>query len=153
MDITGNNTVSNVIQNNGAIVQNTNSKSVANVKGLTIEAAKEKLEEAGFNVIYKSEDVTSSVVIDQMPKGGAYLEEGAIICLYTNEEEERTKVVVPDLKNKSLTDSVNELKQLNLNAIIDGSGTVVAQSLTAGTEVEEGTAVTVTAKENASGGQ
>lgn len=88
-----------------------------------------------------------------MPKGGAYLEAGSVICLYTSEEEERQKVIIPDLKNKSLQDAVNELKALNLNVIKDGSGTVTAQNLTAGTEVEIGTVVTVTAKENASGGQ
>lgn len=52
-----------------------------------------------------------------------------------------------------MQDAVNELKALNLNVIKDGSGTVTAQNLTAGTEVEIGTVVTVTAKENASGGQ
>ena len=152
MDITGNNVVSAMPQN-GAIVQNTNNKSVANVKGMTIESAKEKLESAGFTVLYKTEDTNSSIVIDQMPKGGAYLESGSIICLYTNENEERTKVVVPDLRDKPLEDAVNELKQLNLNAIVDGSGTVTAQSITAGTETQEGTVIMVTAKTNASGGQ
>ena len=57
------------------------------------------------------------------------------------------------MKNKSLNEAINELKSLNLNAITDGLGTVIAQSITAGTEVEEGTVVTITAKENASGGQ
>ena len=152
MDINRNNTVSSVSQN-GAIVQNNNSKSVTNVKGLTIESAKSKLEESGFSVVYQTEDITSSIVTDQMPKAGAYLEAGAVIYLYTSEDEVRTKVVVPDLKNKSLAQAVNELKSLNLNAITDGSGTVIAQSITAGTAVEAGTVVTVTAKENASGGQ
>ncbi|MBR2289804.1 MAG: PASTA domain-containing protein [Clostridia bacterium] len=151
LDITGNNTPANIPQT-GSIVQNTNNKSVANVKGMNVDSAKAKLEENGFTVICKAEDTSSSIVVDQMPKGGAYLEAGSIICLYTSEEE-KTKVVVPDLKNKSLQEAVSELKLLNLNAITDGSGTVTAQSITAGTEVEEGTVITVTAKTNASGGQ
>ena len=152
LDITGNNTVKNTSQD-GAIVQNTNSKTVSNVKGMTVENAKAKLEESGFVVICKEEDISSSIVIDQMPKGGAYLETGSIICLYTSEEEEKTKVAVPDLKNKSLEEALNELKSLNLNAIVDGSGIVTAQSIVAGTETEEGTVIIVTAKTNASGGQ
>ena len=35
----------------------------------------------------------------------------------------------------------------------DGSGTVTAQNINAGTEVEIGTVVTITARGNASGGQ
>ena len=88
-----------------------------------------------------------------MPKSGAYLETGSVICLYTSETEERTKVIVPDLENKYLTDATNELKALNLNVMKDGTGIVTAQNLVAGTEVEEGTVITITAKENASGGQ
>ena len=88
-----------------------------------------------------------------MPKAGAYLEEGSIVYLYTSEEEERKKVVVPDLKNKSVSEATNELKNLNLNFVVDGSGSVILQSITAGTETQAGTVISITAKENASGGQ
>ena len=152
MDITRNGVVNNISQS-GSIVQNTNSKSVANVKGMNVETAKAKLEENGFIVICRDENISYSVVVDQMPKGGAYLEEGSVVCLYTSENEEKINAIVPNLKNMSLEDAIDELKRLNLNAIIDGSGIVMAQSIIAGTEVEEGTVITITAKTNTSGGQ
>lgn len=152
LDITSNNTMTTISQNS-AIVANNNSKVVANVRGMSVDNAKSKLEEAGFNVICEETDADSSVVVDQMPKGGAYLETGSTVCLYTNENDERKKVIVPDLKNKTLSEAVEELQELNLNIITDGSGIVVAQSITAGTEIEIGTVVSITAKTNASGGQ
>ena len=151
LDITGNNIINNSFQQEN-IVENNNRKVVSNVKGLTIANAKEKLESIGFNVVYNSEDI-ESIVIDQIPKVGAYLESDSTIFLYSNEEEEREKVKVPDLKNKSLNAAINELKGLNLNSISDGFGIVISQSITAGTEVEQGTVVSITANNNASGGQ
>ena len=152
MDITGNSKGSTTSQE-GVIVQNSNNKSVPNMKEKTGAEAKAKLEELGFKVGYVSDDIDSSIVIDQMPKAGAYLEEGSIVYLYTSEEEERKKVVVPDLKNKSVSEATNELKNLNLNFVVDGSGSVILQSITAGTETQAGTVISITAKENASGGQ
>lgn len=152
MDITGNNATANNVQN-GAIVYNTNYRSVSNVKGMTADSAIAKLEEAGFNVICRAEDTSSSVIVDQMPKGGAYLEAGSIICLYTSENEDRPNVIVPDLKDAYLEDAVAVLREIGLNAITDGTGIVTAQSIPAGTEVQEGSVVTVTANTNASGGQ
>jgi serine/threonine-protein kinase len=121
---------------------------------MTVATAKEKLEASGFNVISKTDDENSSIVTDQMPKAGAYLEAGATIYLYTSEDEVRTSVTVPDVKNKNLDEAVSELKAVNLNVVVDGtSGTVSSQSVTAGSEVEEGTVVTIVIRENNSGGQ
>ena len=149
LDITGNNSLPNLNQEGNGF-DGINRKSVADVKGMTIELAKAKLEENGFVVMYKNEDI-NSVVIDQMPKGGAYLEEGSIVSLYTNDEEKET-VTIPDLENMSLDEAIEVLKSLNLNVITDGNGTVISQSLNPGEEALEGTVVTITAKENADGG-
>ena len=46
----------------------------------------------------------------------------------------------------------NSLKALNLNISIDGSGKVISQDILAGQEVEEGTVVTVTLKDEMVGG-
>ena len=108
---------------------------------------------SGFNVVHNSPDPANSMVVDQMPKGGAYLEAGSTIYLYSSTEEERTKITVPNLEGKVLSDAVNELKELGLNVMPDGTGIVTAQNIIEGTEVEVGTVITVTAKENASGGQ
>ena len=140
-------TVSNPAQVSG------NSKTVANVKGLAVDSAKAELEKTGFTVVCNSQDPSTDIVVDQMPMGGAYLEAGSMIYLYTSKDEERQKVAVPNVEGKTLEDAISELKGLGLNVMIDGSGTVTAQNITFGTEVQVGTVITVTAKENASGGQ
>ena len=143
----------NAVSNNPVQSVVNNSKSVTNVKGLTVDSAKAELEKSGFAVVYNSSDPSTDIIIDQMPKGGAYLEAGSTIYLYTSKDGERKKVVVPDLDGKSLQEAVESLRGIGLNTMSDGSGTVTAQSIPAGTEAEVGTVVTITAKENASGGQ
>ena len=138
--------------NNGPI--QTNSKTVINSTGMTVASAREKLEATGFKVVSKAEDESSSIVTDQMPKAGAYLEAGATIYLYTSSDEVRTSVTIPDVENKTLEDAKSALKALNLNVIVDGSaGKVISQSISAGTQVEEGSVVTIVVSKNSSGGQ
>jgi len=150
LDITGNNVASGTNQTD---IQATNNRAVANVKGMTVDAAKAKLEESGFNVICRAQDSGSSIIVDQMPKGGAYLEEGSTICIYSNENEEKVNVIVPDVRNLYIEDAVIALREMNLNVIVDGDGIVTAQSISAETEVQEGTVISITANINASGGQ
>ncbi len=141
----------NITSGNSGVQSNNNNKSVTNVKGMTVDSAREKLGESGFNIVCNGDG--SSVVLDQMPRSGAYLESGSTIYLYTVEGEEREKRVVPDVRGKSLSSAISDLRAIGLNAMSDGSGTVISQSTTAGTEVEIGTVITITARENASGGQ
>ena len=110
------NTTNGDIQSSSTI--NSNNKSVVNVKGMTVEAAKAKLEESGFNVSYNAEDISSSVVVDQMPKAGAYLGTGSSIYLYVSEDEERKKVIVPNLEAKSLNDAINELRAMRIECYV-----------------------------------
>ena len=151
INITGTTTVATT--DNSDSVKN-NSKPVIDAKNMMVSTAREKLESTGFTVVANVEDENSSIVTDQMPKPGAYLEAGATIYLYTSENEVRTSVNVPDVKNKSLNDAINILKSSNLNVVVDGTkGIVTSQSITSGTPVSEGTVVTITVKENANGGQ
>ena len=59
---------------------------------------------------------------------------------------------VPDLKGKSADQARNSLQALNLNMSVQGSGVVVSQDIVAGTEVEEGTVVNLTLKDEMVGG-
>lgn len=146
-----NGTASNA--NNNDSEENT-SKSVIDGKGMTVAAARAKLEANGFTVIAKTDDENSSIVTDQMPKAGAYLEPDAKVYLYTSGDDVRTSVTVPDLKDKSLNEALTALNDANLNVIVDGtSGVVVSQSIVAGSEVEEGTIVNIVVKEELQGGQ
>ena len=109
------NTANEVTQSNTTI--NSNSKSVVDVKGMTVEAAKAKLEESGFNVVCNVKDM-SNIVVDQMPKYGAYLEAGSTIYLYINKDEERKKVIVPDLEASSLNDAINKLREIRIKCYV-----------------------------------
>ena len=79
------------------------------------------------------------------------MQSGSIICLYTDGAE-KTMKQVPDLKGKTAEQARNSLKSLNLNISIEGSGKVISQDILSGTEVEEGTVVTVTLKDEMVGG-
>ena len=71
--------------------------------------------------------------------------EGAIVQLYSDSTKgSKKKTEVPDLKGLSYNTAKNTLlgKKLNINVI--GSGQVISQDPIAGTEVNEGTVITVT---------
>ena len=122
-----------------------NFSEVPNLKSKTITEARKILQERGFTVIAKNVvNPTEALIIDQMPKEGLKLEKGSKVHLYTNENDNRISVIVPDLSNKNITNSKKTLNNLNLNYIINGnSGTVVSQEPEKGTAVEEGTVITL----------
>jgi len=115
------------------------------VTNKTISEAKKILSNSGFKVkITGDEDENVALIVDQMPKPGVSLLEDSTIYLYTSNNNVRTPTTVPDLKGMSYAQVVNSMQASNLNVIIDGSGTVVSQDISAGKEVEQGTAITVT---------
>ena len=129
--------------------------SIPNVKGLTIAQATQKLQQLGFQVIVNtSSDLNVAQVVDQVPKYGTTLTQGAIVCLYESEDIERPKVVVPNVKEMSVEQAQNILRAQNLNVKIDGTkGNVVSQDPTFETEVEQGTVVNLIIKEKLVDGQ
>ena len=135
--------------NTEATVTETTGAYVSSVTGQTVASAREKLEANGFEVIVPSGvDESTTIVTDQMPKAGSYLENGSTIYLYTSENDVRTSVTVPDVKGMSISNATSTLQNSNLNVIVEGTtGVVVSQSITSGKEVEEGTIVTIVVKE------
>ena len=65
---------------------------------------------------------------------------------------EKTMKEVPDLKGKTAQQAQNALNSLNLNIAIEGSGKVISQDILAGTQVEEGSIITVNLKDEMVGG-
>ena len=59
----------------------------------------------------------------------------------------RTSTTVPDLTGKGASQATNDLRSLNLNISIEGSGTVVSQDPAKGTQVDEGSIIKVTLKQ------
>lgn len=121
------------------------------VTSKTLSEARSILEATGFKVVLKTSAEASANVTSQYPKSGISLQSGSIICLYTDGAE-KTMKQVPDLKGKTAEQARNSLKSLNLNISIEGSGKVISQDILSGTEVEEGTVVTVTLKDEMVGG-
>lgn len=108
----------------------------------TAEEAKRLLEAQGFKCDYDCE--STSIIKEQVPKAGTQLVEGAIVKLYSDETKDNKKVTeVPDLKGLSYNAAKVSLSSHNLNINVIGSGQVISQDPIAGTEVNEGTVITV----------
>lgn len=127
--------------------------SLADVRGKTIAEAKEILSNARFNVkISGNEDVNTTLITDQVPKPGTALIKDSTVYLYTDANNEKELVTVPNLKGLSRSEAINTLKANNLNIIIDGSGIVISQDIASGKQLEKGSTVTVTMQTELSGG-
>lgn len=121
---------------------NLTTSTLPDVKNKTVSEAKKILENAGFTYSTSSHDDT--IVSEQVPKPGTSLVKGALVKLYTSDNTTRTSVEVPSVKEFTATKAKNTLLNSNLNVKIVGSGKVVSQDPIAGTNVEEGTVVTIT---------
>ena len=123
------------------------------VTNKSISEAKKLLKNSGFNVkVTGDEDENKTLIVDQMPKPGVSLLEDSSIYLYTSNNNVRTTTKVPNFKRMSSAQVINSVQASNLNVVIDGSGTVVSQDISAGKEVEQGTVIKVTLqKETATG--
>ncbi len=131
--------------NDNASNDNSNLVTVPDVRTKTIAEAEKILKSAGFtSKITTSNDKNSTTVIDQVPKPGVSLSKNSIIMLY--DQSVRTTTTVPDLTGMSASQATSELRNLNLNISITGSGTVVSQDPPKASKVDEGTVVKVTLK-------
>lgn len=128
---------------------------VQDVTNKTIAEAKKVLKESGFNVsVSSSGDENNTLVSEQVPKFGIYLEEGSTIYLYTSESSNKKTTKVPNIKGKTVAEATKILKDKNLNIKVDGDkGIIVSQDPTFDVEVEEGTVINVVIKEQLKDGQ
>lgn len=126
---------------------------VPEVRNKTVTEAKKVLEDLGLKCIVETNgNADTLVTTDQMPKPGVSLAKGGVVAIYTENNEARTSVTVPDLKGMSLTQAKNALKAKNLNITYEGSGIVTSQSIAHGTSEEVGTVVHVVLKQAGSAG-
>jgi len=95
---------------------------------------------------------TGETVLDQMPRSGTVLTTGGTVILYTEETETRPAVKVPDTHSKRAQEAIKMLYDRKLNIRITGAYStsvtgrtpaVVMQDIDPGTEVPEGTVVTI----------
>lgn len=143
--------------NDTKVETTTTNKSIAvqDVTNKTVAEAKKFLKESGFNVsVSLSGDENNTLVSEQVPKSGIYLEEGSTIYLYTSENSNRKTTKVPNIKGKTVAEATKILKDKNLNIKVDGDkGIIVSQDPTFDVEVEEGTVINVVIKEQLKDGQ
>ena len=148
LEIPANDTTITTTPNNSYNALST--KALPDVKNKTIGEAKKILENAGFTYDTTSSD--DSIVSEQVPKPGTSLVKGAIIKLYTSSTSNRTSVSVPNVKGMTATKAKNTLLNSKLNVKIVGSGKVVSQDPISGTNVDEGTVVTITLQDELDSG-
>lgn len=120
------------------------------VKNKTVAQAKKILENAGFK--YETSNTDDSIVSEQVPKPGTGLVKGALVKLYTNNNSDRTSVEVPSVKGLTAVKAKNTLLSNKLNVKVVGTGKVVSQDPIAGTNIEEGSVVTITLQDELDSG-
>jgi len=126
---------------------------VPEVRNKTVTEAKKALEDLGLKCIVSvNGDKNTILATDQMPKPGVSLAKGSVVALYTEENEARTSVTVPDLRGMSLTQAKSALKAKNLNITYEGSRIVTSQSIAHDSSQEIGTVVHVVLKQAGSAG-
>ncbi len=118
---------------------------VPDIRTKTVAEAEKILKNAGFTVkTYVNGDSNTILVDDQMPKPGVSLPKDSIIILYGKGSNVTTSVTVPDLKDMTLAEATNTLKDKNLNISVEGSGNVITQDYAKDEKVPEGTIIKVT---------
>ena len=124
--------------------------SLPDVQNKTVAEAQKILENAGFKCDTTSD--SNSIVSEQVPKPGTALLKGSIVKLYKRKNNTRTSVEVPNVKGLTAVKAKNTLLNTKLNVNIVGSGKVVSQDPIAGTNLEEGSVVTITLQDELDSG-
>ena len=138
-------TSSNAQTSTDTVEEDTSYATVPDIRNKTVTEAEKLLKQAGFTTkVNISGDKNSTLVTDQTPKPGSSIPKGSIIVLYTEGNDTRVSVKVPDFKGKTLAQAENMAKANNLNITTEGSGTVISQSIMVDTAVEEGTIIKLT---------
>ena len=113
--------------------------------GSKISEAKEKAQSLGFSPVVYGEGET---VVSQIPEVSTKMQKGGTIILYTEQNSNRKKVIVPNLIGMGLASANKAALDVGLNVDIKGASadseiTCVNQSIPAGTSVEQGTVIKI----------
>jgi len=121
---------------------------VPNVTGQSLAAAESAITSAKFK--YKVIG-SGTKIIKQVPSGGSRVNRSSIITIYTDGQTAAKMVTVPDVKGMTVSQATAALNNAGLNIKLTGAGGTASagisvaytQSVTAGTQIEEGTIVSV----------
>lgn len=136
------------------ISKGTEKTTVPKVEGMTREEAEQALEEAKLKAEVteeNDEEVEAGIVISQEVEPDTEVDAGTVIKIVVSKGSGIVKVKVPSLIGKIEQEAKDLLSAANLevNIVTDedeskNDGVVLRQSQDAGTEVEEGTTITIT---------
>ncbi len=119
---------------------------VPDVTGMSRKEAEATLKEIGVNITFKGQ---GDIVLDQVPKPYSKLARNSKVVAYTEGEENKKSVTIPDVVGCSASEANKGITNAGLNVRIKGltNATGIAicssQSPSAGTVVEPGTIVTL----------
>lgn len=147
LDIASNNS-----GNSNSSSNNYSTSLLPDVRNMTISQAKETLKESGFTINLDSTEDSSTLIIDQTPKPGALLLKEANVFLYTENNNVKSTVTVPNFKGMTAPQAINSANSKGLNLVLDGSGVIISQDRAAGSEVEIGSVITVNLSTQLNGG-
>ncbi len=135
------------------ISQGTDQVEVPDVTGMSLDAARARLEKAGLKLQQAGSEYSSSVaencIISQSPNSGKVPKDTAISVVVSKGKEDTT-VVVPNVLGSSQQYAESAMRDagLSVNVISNYSentpaGQVMQQSISGGQRVEKGTSVTI----------
>ncbi len=122
-------------------------KAVPELKGLSVDEAKSKLADSGFECRIIG---SGSTVTNQLPAANAVIADGSTVIIYAGAESSAGLETMPDLRNMSYADAAAELSKYGLftrtSTVISSSDnqSVFSQSIAPGTPVKHGTIIEVT---------
>lgn len=125
----------------------TNTTSIPELRGISVDEAKTNANNAGLKIRVVGDN---DMVVDQLPKPGAVVEQGAMVIIYTEETDEGKYSTVPDVSGMSPANAKAQLEDYGLNFEAVGAGLnttsgayAVKQSIEPGEKVPRATVVSV----------
>lgn len=143
---------SNNTSNSSDVSENYVTTALPDVRNMTISQAKKTLKNAGFTVNLTGNEDTTTLITDQTPKPGSTLLNGANVFLYTETNNIKNSVTVPNFKGMTPAQAINSANSKGLNLNFNGSGVIISQNTASGSTVEIGTVITVNLSEELNGG-
>lgn len=139
---------------NLVISQGTNTATVPSIEGLSLEAARAKVEKEGLVLSQSgtenSSTVSANCIISQSPASGTKVEKGSTVSVVVSLGKKDSTTTVPSVVGSSQAYAENAIRGagLNVNVVSNYSsnvaaGNVIQQSIEGGTKVEQGTTVTI----------
>lgn len=138
------------------ISQGTDQKEVPDVEGLSLDAARSKIERAGFKLTQAGSQHSNSVdkdcVISQSPSAGSQVPEGSSVSVVVSLGKEDTSVSVPNVVGQSRDEAVSALRNAGFIVDVDSdnsdtvaAGLVISQNRTG--QAERGDRVLIVVSE------